>query len=342
MKKTAIMAVAVAAGATLPLFATIVDTFEESNAWTGGEIKAETYTSSSAILPTTAAHTKFLAFEGSATRTISGESGANIIDMMCKIAALEDEPSTYSINNDALFAIAVAPDRKLQIYCKPTADGTAAFTTIDDTVYDADAWVRITVAIDYTATPKSFQLAVNGTIKPATYYLANSSATTITSVKAIGTSSIDDFVVKNDANNALDVYAQVDANGDPVATTVDGVAVPNAYLTKTGKSAENVATATIPNSTLTYLKAYLAGVEPTSGATFSVTQAQVTDKAVTLSFPGSWPANTYTIKYGSAPNAISTVAKASTATKEGDTNKVTVPLSFSGSGTGTLYFSVSR
>ena len=344
MKKTAIMAVAVAAGATLPLFAaTIVDTFESSSAWEGGETKAETYTPS-AILPTTADHTKVLAFEGTATRTIDVGDSGNIIDMMCKIAALEDAPATYSTEvAGALFAIAVAPDRKLQIYCKTSSTADAAFTAIDDTVYDADAWVRITVAIDYTATPKSFQLAVNGTIKPATYYLANANASTITTVKAIGTSSIDDFVVKNDTtNNALDAYAQVDANGNPVTTTVDGVAVPNEYVSKKVPSGAKV-TDKISGSSLTYLEAYLAGVEPSENAKFSVTSAQVTGNAVTLSFPGSWPANTYTIKYGSDPTSLEPVATASTtATKESGVNKVTVPLSFSGTGTGTLYFKVSR
>lgn len=343
MKKTAIMAVAVAAGATLPLFATIVDTFEsDAGGWTGGATKEETVTYSG-IKPTTVSGTQVLAFEGTATRPISGETDPNIIDMMCKIAALEDPPATYSTDvENALFAIAVDPDHKLQVYCKASANATAAaFTPISGTTtYTEGAWVRITAAINYTT--KTFQLAVDGTISPATYYLAKASASTIASVKAIGNSSIDDFVVKSDANSALDVYAQVNANGSAATTTVGTDTIPTSYLTATKKTAETVGVDTIPNSTLTYLKAYLAGVDPADGAKFSVTSAQVTDSAVTLSFPGSWPANTYKIKYGTAPGAITTVATASSATKENGANKVTVPLSFSGTGTGTLYFSVSR
>ena len=340
MKKTAIMAVAVAAGATLPLFATIVDTFENStNPWSSGTATAETV-SYTGTRPTTVDGTSVLAFEGTATRTTTDVSSANIIDMMCKIAALEDELTSYTIDSDALFAIAVDKDRKLNVYCKTSSNVTAAFTPISE-AYTEGAWVRLTAAIDYTA--GTFQIAVDGAIAPATYYLANNSARTVSSVKVIGTSSIDDFVVKSDAtNNALDAYAQVDANGDPVTTTFAGVAVPDAYVSNKVPEGSSV-TDTIPNSSLTYLKAYLAGVEPTSGATFSVTSAQVTGNAVTLSFPGSWPANTYTIKYGSDPTSLEPVATASTtATKESGVNKVTVPLSFSGTGTGTLYFSVSR
>ena len=179
-------------------------------------------------------------------------------------------------------------------------------------------------------------MATNGVLTASTYYLANapqSQTAGVTNVNVIGTTAIDDFVAKN---GSFEPYAQVTAEG--AAAVAEGSTVPRAYLTRSGKSSVNE---TIANSkpTMTVEQAYAAGVAPVAGATFAIEKASFNGSSLTLTFPGDWPAGSYTVKYGATPECANG-ANIATATKTGSGNQVTIPLNFESGNV--LYYKVTR
>ena len=290
----------------------------------------ETY-SAGVSLPTSDDYKKTLVFEGSATRNTSSVGGANVIDMMCRVTAMDDDLDASIVGSDAILAFAIDTDHYLQVYCKDSPTATAGFRKVGTTTYEENSWIRITFLVDYKA--KTFQLAINGAYADGTFYLAKDTSA-MSSVSAIGSSSIDDFVVKSEANPlAYDAkYAQVDSSGaTPADTTVkvEDITVPVQYLRDNGLTTEG--------ATPAVAKAYQAGIAPSE--TFAFTAAEMTDSSVTLTFPGSWPAASYTVKYGSDLGSLKP-AKQDAALKEGGANKVTLPFDFGESNH--LYYTVTR
>ena len=98
---------------------------------------------------------------------------------------------------------------------------------------------------------------------------------------------------------------------------------------------------TIVNSSpsMTVAQAYLVGVAPVAGATFAIEKASFNGSSLTLTFPGDWPAGSYTVKYGATPECANK-ANIATATKTGSGNQVTIPLNFESGNV--LYYKVTR
>ena len=88
-------------------------------------------------------------------------------------------------------------------------------------------------------------------------------------------------------------------------------------------------------ATLTYAEAYWAGVEPT--ADFAIAKAEMAADGIVLTFPGSWPADSYKVFSGLAPDSLS-VANDATLGKDGANNKVTLSLPTDG----VQYYKVTR
>ena len=335
MKNIATMVAAVVSVAAASFATSIVDTFESTmDPWTGdGELEtAKTTEPTGYGYPTTAAtHAKVLSVSGTVTRNTSGVANANVFDMMVKVARPDETPDAYNSSNPQ-FTIYSDKNGDLKLYCKETSSGSATSVTLGN--FEDGAWLRLTVAVDYSNS--SLVVATNGVLTASTYYLANtpqSQAAGVTNVNVIATTAIDDFVAKN---GTFEPYAQVTAEGNPAVA--GNSTVPRAYLTKSGKSSVNE---TIANSkpTMTVEQAYAAGVAPDEGATFAIEKASFNGSSLTLTFPGDWPASSYTVKYGATASCTET-ATITTATKTGSGNQVTIPLNF-GSGN-VLYYKVAR
>ena len=341
MKNIATMVAAVVSVAAASFATPIVDTFESTmDPWTGdGELETATTTAPTGYgYPTTAAtHAKVLAVSGTVTRDTTdvsdaGVPNANVFDMMVKVARPDETPNGYNSSNPQ-FAIYFDTDGNLKLYCKETSDGSANSVSLGN--FAEDEWLRLTVAVDYSKS--SLVVATNGVLTASTYYLANapqSQSAGVTNVNVIGTTAIDDFVAKN---GTFEPYAQVDSSGN--AAVAEDSAVPSAYLTKSGKS---LVSDTIDNSSpsMTVAQAYAAGVAPVAGATFAIEKASFNGSSLTLTFPGDWPAGSYTVKYGATPECANK-ANIATATKTGSGNQVTIPLNFGESGN-VLYYKVTR
>ena len=336
MKNIATMVAAVVSVAAASFATPIVDTFESTmDSWTGdGELSTVTPTEppTGYGYPTTAeTHAQVLAVSGTVTRVTTGVSNANVFDMMVKVARPDETPGDFNSNNPQ-FAIYSDTNGDLKLYCKATSSGSATPVTLGN--FAEDAWLRLTIAVDYSNS--SLVVATNGVLTASTYYLANapqSQTAGVTNVNVIGTTAIDDFVAKN---GSFEPYAQVTAEG--AAAVAEGSTVPSAYLAKSGKSSVS---ATIVNSSpsMTVAQAYLVGVAPVEGATFAIEKASFNGSSLTLTFPGDWPAGSYTIKYGATPECANG-ANIAAATKTGSGNQVTIPLNFESGNV--LYYKVTR
>ena len=339
MKNIATMVAAVVSVAAASFATPIVDTFESTmDSWPGdGELEtAETTEPTGYGYPISdAAHTKVLAVSGTVTRNTTDVSDANVLDMMVKVARPDETPDDYNSSNPQ-FAIYSDTNGALKLYCKETSSGSATSVTLGN--FEDGAWLRLTVAVDYSKS--SLVVATNGVLTASTYYLANapqSQSAGVTNVNVIGTTAIDDFVAKN---GTFEPYAQVDSSGSAAVAegSAEGSTVPSAYLTKSGKSSVS---ATIVNSSpsMTVAQAYLVGVAPDEGATFAIEEASYDGNNLTLTFPGDWPADSYTVKYGATPECDNEANNA-TATKTGSGNQVTIPLNFESGNV--LYYKVAR
>ena len=333
MKNIATMVAAVVSVAAASFATPIVDTFESTtDSWTGdGELSTETPTAPTGYgYPTTAeTHAQVLAVSGTVTRDTSGVLSANVFDMMVKVARPDETPDAYNSSNPQ-FAIYSDKNGDLKLNCKERSDESATSVTLGN--FAEDEWLRLTIAVDYSNS--SLVVATNGVLTASTYYLANApQSQAVARVNVSGTTAIDDFVAKN---GSFEPYAQVTAEG--AAAVAEGSTVPSAYLAKSGKSSVSE---TIANSSpsMTVAQAYLVGVAPDEGATFAIEEASYDGNNLTLTFPGDWPADSYTVKYGATPECDNEANNA-TATKTGSGNQVTIPLNFeSGS---VLYYKVTR
>ena len=332
MKNIVTMVAAVVSVAAASFATPIVDTFESTmDSWTGdGELEtAETTAPTGYGYPTTAAtHAKVLSVSGTVTRDTSGVSSANVFDMMVKVARPDKTPNGYNSSNPQ-FAIYSDKNGDLKLYCKERSDESATSVTLGN--FAEDEWLRLTIAVDYSNS--SLVVATNGVLTASTYYLANApqlQSAGVTNVNVIGTTAIDDFVAKS---GTFEPYAQVDSSGS--AATTDGL--PAAYMSKYSKSSASEKVG--GGSSLTVAQAYAAGVAPVAGATFAIEKASFNGSSLTLTFPGDWPAGSYTVKYGATPECANK-ANIATATKTGSGNQVTIPLNF-GSGN-MLYYKVTR
>lgn len=339
MKKemVAVSAICAAIGA----FAADICTFETGNdGWTDGTPTAAAAPTQPAngYAITDAAHTQVLAIEGTATKTLTTSSSAiQSADFLVKVVAADEDPAVNDVS-DARFALAF--DEKCNLVGYMGSGNT--FTTLCGP-YTADSWIRITVVV--ATTEKKAWVAVDGKLLDSTgYTLTGDTTGALTQLKIIGTSQIDDVVVKDESSTAYDMYAAVvtDGTASTVASNTEdasgnAVAVPLNYLTINGKAAANV-NDTIANSQLTYAQAYQAGVAPAEGAKFEISGAAQEDGSVVLTFPGNWDAATYKVKYGTTPDAITTVVANATPVKDRDVNKVTLALPDSG----VLFYAVTR
>ncbi len=334
MKNIATMVAAVVSVAAASFATPIVDTFESTmDSWTGdGKLEtAETTEPPTGYgYPTTAeTHAQVLAVSGTVTRGTTGVLSANVFDMMVKVARPDETPDDYNSSNPQ-FAIYSDTNGALKLYCKETSDGSATSVTLGN--FAEDEWLRLTIAVDYSNS--SLVVATNGVLTASTYYLANApQSQAVARVNVSGTTAIDDFVAKN---GSFEPYAQVTAEGG--AAVAESSTVPRAYLTKSGKSSVNE---TIANSkpTMTVAQAYAVGVAPVAGATFAIEEASYDGNNLTLTFPGDWPAGSYTVKYGTTASCTETAA-ITTATKTGSGNQVTIPLNFESGNV--LYYKVAR
>lgn len=260
-----------------------------------------------------ATDTNVLSVQGTVQCAAStGESKPATVDMMIQIAKPDDALELPSGEEKAQIAVGVAANGKLNVYCK-NKQGNPGWYLLGDTVYAEGSWHRMSFTFDYGKGTCQISLdgvalvSANGyiTADPAksgenngSWYKLNVATNQLATVKVIGSTAIDEMVVK---------YGETSAEVLPVlAGTTNGV--PNAWLLAQGVADP---TATAPDgSGLKVSEKYVAGMGVMDGNTYTISAMSMAGAAgsvkVTLAVPAMTPpaGRKNVIKYGTAPDSL--------------------------------------
>ena len=250
--------------------------------------------------PTAGAHTKVLAVEGRVTcsNTTMTASKPTTVDMMVQVALPDDGLAFPSgtPTEDIQIAVgvdtnAVANKGELKIYCKNKSNTAGWYSLGTAALLDKDTWHRVSFTFDYVNALCQVRLdgepmmTANGYLTTDTtnlpgengsWYKLASSSTKLVSVQVIGSTSIDDLLVKQDAaagatvNDVLPVLA--DASGNQ---TINGESVPNSWIEQQGITRD---TTTAPDGSGMGVGAkYAAGYDVADGKKFGVKTMTLAD-----------------------------------------------------------------
>jgi len=318
--------------------AATVCTFESTkDGWSGGTLTAATLAAPvNGYAVTDAEHTQVLTVAGSATKP-AVRNGIVAVDVLVKVSVPDEAPA---LPDGSHLAIAVNTAGQLVALAGSSSSDAVS---LGDKTYAKNDWVRLTTIFDYGN--NCCQIAVNGELANGGDWLPIGASKSLTGMTVAGDTAIDDVVIQNAASTVYDKYASVKANG-AAATVTSGVVdasgtavnIPVNYFS-VNKIDQSDVNSTISNSSLTYAQAYQGGVAPVAGATFAIEKASFNGSSLTLTFPGDWPAGSYTVKYGATPECANK-ANIATATKTGSGNQVTIPLDFESGNV--LYYKVTR
>ena len=338
--KTFILLAGTAIGAAAVADTATVCTFEsDAGGWSGGTLTAAIPAEpDNGYAVTDAGHTQVLTVAGSATKS-EMRAGIVAVDVLVKVS-VPDADEAPALPDGSHLAIAVNTAGKLVALAGSSSSDAVS---LGDKTYAKDEWVRLTTIFDYTNS--CCQIAVNGELANGGDWLPIGASKSLTGMTVAGDTAIDDVVIQSAASTVYDKYASVKAGGAAATVTSDvvdasgtAVNIPVNYFSVNNIDPSNV-DFTISNSSLTYAQAYQAGVAPVAGATFAIEEASSDGSSLTLTFPGDWPAGSYTVKYGATPECAKEANNA-TATKTGSGNQVTIPLNFESDNV--LYYKVTR
>ena len=274
--------------------------------WTGsGTITASNYTAAvTSIGRPIGAGSNVLVVEGRVTRSSVGTTSQKpaTVDMMVQIVVPDDALAFPSgtVTDDIQIAVGVDTDATLKIYCK-NKSGTADWYALGTTAYTVGSWHRVSFTFDYGKKLCQVRvdgdpiLTANGYFSNNTaaysgqagswYTLAKSSASALSSVEVIGSTAIDDLLVKEDDSVNAVLPALADASG-----TTGGV--PNTWIEEQGITrAQATAGTALDESGMTLAGKYAAGYDVADGKKFGVKTMTLSGTTATVTFD---PANVKT------------------------------------------------
>ena len=277
--------------------------------WTGsGIVTASNYTAAvTSIGRPIGAGSNVLVVEGCVKRSSVGTTSQKpaTVDMMVQIVVPDDAlafPSGTDTNGIQI-AVGVDTDRTLKIYCK-NKSGTAGWYALGSTAYTVDSWHRVSFTFDYGK--KLCQVRVDGdpiltangyfsndttaySGKDGSWYtLAKSDSSALASVEVIGSTAIDDLLVKD--GDSVNAVLPVLADADP--STPAGAK--NKWLEEQGIPRGQVNA--LDDSGMTVDLKYRTGLSVADGKVFSITDMTMSGSKVTLTVPVAKAATGYANK----------------------------------------------
>ena len=286
--------------------------------WTGsGTITASNYTAAvTSIGRPIGAGSQVLVVEGRVTCGSIGTTSQKpaTVDMMVQIVVPDDELAFPSgtVTNDIQIAVGVDTNATLKIYCKNKSD-TAGWYAMGTTAYDVGSWHRVSFTFDYASQLCQVRvdgdpiLTANGYFSNDTaaysgqdgswYKLAKSSASALSSVEVIGSTAIDDLLVKEDDS----VNAVLPALADADPSTPAGAK--NKWIEEQG--IPRTQTAALDDSGMTVDQKYAAGYDVADGKKFGV-------KTMTLADVSGTPTATITFDPANVKTGYTYVLSTST------------------------------
>ena len=284
---------------------------ENPGTWTGyGSVTNQTvgYTRPTGVgSPINTAEDKlYLSVEGQVTCTAATVANKPAtVDMMFQIAKPDEALALPSgeTTSDIQIALGVDTDGTLKAYCKNRADVTAWYA-LGTTKYDEGAWHRVSFTFDYTKNTCQIRLdgeplmTANGylTSDPAGasadtgswYKLNTTTVQKISSLKVVGSTAIDEVVIKQaDSGKVTDVLpALADAE-----SKTDGV--PNQWIAEQGITREMATKKAPDGSNMTVADKYKAGFTVADGKKLEITKMAVKAGGVELKVPVAQSPNGY-------------------------------------------------
>ncbi len=276
--------------------------------WAGyGTVTASNYTAAVTSIgrPIDAATSNnVLAVEGRVTHTLTTATTASkpaTVDMMVQVALPDDGLAFPSgtTTEDIQIAVgvdtnAVANKGELKVYCKDK-NNAAGWYSLGATL-DKDSWHRVSFTFDYANALCQVRvdgepmMTANGYLTTDTtnlpeqngswYKLAKGDATQLASVQVIGSTSIDELLVKQDAT-ATTVDSVLPALADASGTNAAGV--PNQWIEEQGITRDT--TDAPDGSGMTVVQKYRTGLSIADGQVFEITDMTMSGNNAILTVP---------------------------------------------------------
>ena len=279
-----------------PAAGTAVSTLTD---WTGyGTVTASNYTAEvTSVGRPIGAGSNVLVVEGRVQRTAATTaSKPATVDMMVQIATPDDAlafPSGTE-TSDIQIAVGVETNATLKVYCKDKS-GTAGWYALGTTTYTVGSWHRVSFTFDYAHNLCQIRvdgepiLTTNGFLTTDTsklgtadgswYTLAKANAGLLASVQVIGSTAIDDLLVKQDTE-ATTVDSVLPVLADASGSTGG---VPNSWIEQQGITR---ATTTAPDgSGMTVAQKYATGLSVADGKVFAITDMTMSGTKARLTVP---------------------------------------------------------
>ena len=254
--------------------------------------------------PTALGHTKVLAVEGRVTcsNTTMTASKPTTVDMMVQVALPDDGLAFPSgtPTEDIQIAVGVdtnaVPDKgELKVYCKDKSNpGVVGWYSLG-AVLDKDTWHRVSFTFDYANDLCQIRvdgepmMTANGYLTTDTsnlsttngsWYKLASSSTKLVSVQVIGSTSIDDLLVKQDTAEGATVNDVLPVLADAGGSTGG---VPNSWIEEQGITR---GTTTAPDgSGMTVAQKYRTGMSVADGQVFAITDMTMSGTKARLTVP---------------------------------------------------------
>ena len=245
----------------------------------------------------TATDKLYLSVDGSVTCTAAtAVNKPATVDMMLQIAKPDEVLALPSgeTTGDSKIALGVENNGKLKVYCK-NRDGNTGWYTIDETPHAEGEWHRVSFTFDYKKQTCQIRLdgeplmTANGylTSDPAGasagtgswYKLNTTTVQKISSLKVVGSTAIDEVVIKQaESRKVTDVLPALADIGDSTG------GVPNQWIAEQGVT--RAVTEKAPDgSNMTVADKYKAGFNVADGKKLEITKMAVKTEGVELTVP---------------------------------------------------------
>lgn len=263
----------------------------------------------------------YLSVDGSVTCTAATtESKPATVDMMIQISR-PDEALALPTGEKAdgiQIALGVDTDGTLKAYCTDKTTRTVDWYSLGEKTYEEGEWHRVSFTFDYgnwtcqirldgePLMTEHGALTSDGTGTSAgSWYKLNTTAKNLSSVKVVGSTAIDEVVIKQ-ADSVVDALPALVDIGDSTAS-----GVPYQWIAEQGITRAQAEAVTLPdNSGMSALQKYQTGLPVGDGKTYVITAMTMADENgkvwVTLTVPKMTPSKgrQNVVVWGTSPDKM--------------------------------------
>lgn len=250
------------------------------------------------------------------------ESKPATVDMMIQIAKPDEKlvlPSGEKAD-DIQIAVGVETDGTLKAYCTDKTTAKVDWYSLGKATYAEGEWHRVSFTFDYKEQTCQIRLdgeplmtehgalTSDGTGTSAgSWYKLNTTAKNLSSVKVVGSTAIDEVVIKQaDSGKVTDVLPGL---ADIGGSTASGV--PYQWIAEQGITRAQAEAATLPDdSGMSALQKYQTGLPVGDGKTYVITAMSMADEKgkvwVTLTVPKMTPSEgrQNVVVWGTSPDKM--------------------------------------